>query len=253
MYVFENRRGNALNVKLTFPESPSATVLIHHGYAGSIQSPVIQRLSKVFHDNGFITVAPDTFNSLNSSGGDIANFTFQGHADDLADTAAWAEKQDWYKESMHLVGYSLGGFSTTTLAAEIEDVKSVLLIAPVLSGEFFAQGLESSAQGMMGLWQRRGDLPFTNDAGKDFKAPFSSWSEWLTADSLARAGKITAPVTVVTASEDPYILPAHLEGAKAAFQNASLVLSSIKGEDHFFVKKPGALEQVVQQHIKLCK
>lgn len=253
MYIFENRYGNALNVKVTFPENPSATVLIHHGYAGSIQSPVIQRLSKVFHDNGFITVAPNSFNSLNDSGGDVANFTFRGHAEDLADTAAWAKKQDWYKGPMHLAGYSLGGFSATTLAAESVDIKSVLLIAPILSGEFFAEAFEASAQGMMGLWERRGHLQFGNDAGKFFKAPFSAWSEWLTADSLAGAEKITAPVTIVTASKDTLILPAHLKSAKAAFQNASVLLTAVKGEDHFFAQKPGALEEVTLQHIKLCK
>ena len=253
MYAFENRHGNALNVKVTFPENPSATVLIHHGYSGSIQSPVIQRLSKVFHDNGFITVAPDTFNSLNSSGGDIANFTFHGHADDLADTAAWAQKQGWFQGPLHLAGYSLGGFSATTLAADTADLKSLLLIAPILSGKFFAAAFESATPGLMDFWARRGQLGFTNDKGKSFDAPFAAWSEWITADSLAGAGKVTAPVTIVTASKDTLILPAHLEGAKAAFHNAALWMKAIKGEDHFFAQKPGALEHTVIQHIKLCK
>lgn len=253
MYVFENRHGHALNVKVTFPENPLATVLIHHGYAGSIQSPVIQRLLKAFHDSGFITVAPDTFNSLNSSSGDIANFTFRGHAEDLADTAAWAQKQDWFKGRMHLAGYSLGGFSSAKLASESADLKSLLLIAPILSGNFFAEAFESTTPGLMAFWKRSGHLLFTNDAGKSFNAPFSAWSEWLTADSLAGAVKITAPVTIVTASKDTLILPAHLETAKAAFQNASMLLKAIEGEDHFFAQKPGALEQVAIQHIKLCK
>lgn len=69
--------------------------------------------------DGMITITPDTRHSLNSSGGDIAKFTFGGHAADLADVLAWMKAQKWFTGPLHLAGYTLGGFSALKVAAHL--------------------------------------------------------------------------------------------------------------------------------------
>ncbi len=243
--------GRYLNVRANVPFNPSSTVVIHHGYGGSIDSPVIKRLSQVFLENNYAVVLPNTQNSLNDSGGDIASFTFSGHASDLLNVCHWAREQRWFTpSSFDLVGYSLGGFSVINVSAEIPDVRSLFLVAPILSGQFFQEGIEAANTGIMKIWKQKGALSFTNDQGKSFNAPYSCWNEWLDATAQDDAEKFRGQVHVITAGQDKLIKPKHVRVLERSFSNATVDLASIENEDHFFSRQPKGLEDWAKAVIK---
>lgn len=242
-YCVENSEGEILNLKVLVPEVPKATIVLHHGYGGSMRSPVIKRLSEVFYEAGLAAVIPDTTNSLNSSGGDIKKFTFAKHASDLGAVIEWAVEQDWASSRLHLAGYSLGGYSASALAGRRDDVASLLLVAPVFSGYFFREGFMQGLPNIMDIWEKKSALPFSTDQGRSFDAPFSCWKEWLSADALPDAENFKGNVSVITAGADSLVLPSHVMAAKDAFHNANFSSEVIASEDHGFSLYPEKLNK----------
>lgn len=224
------------------PENPCATIVIHHGYGGSILSPVIERLSKVFCESNVVTVLPNTTDCLNDSGGNIERFTFSKHAADLGAVVGWTKEQNWFHPRLQLAGYSLGGFSAIIQAARNPDVDMLYLVAPIFSGRFFKEGIEKGTPGIMAHWKSNGGLGFTNDQGCSFTAPYDCWNEWIKADAGGAAKNFHGRVSLVTAGEDSLVQPAHIAAMKTAFAAAAFTATRIDGEDHFFGKRAGVLE-----------
>ncbi|MBN8521032.1 MAG: alpha/beta hydrolase [Alphaproteobacteria bacterium] len=245
-----SRQSERILVNVYEPQGDlSGVALIHHGYGGSSQSPVITRLREVFLSAGMSTVVPDTRNSLNQSGGDITHFTFQEHAENLEDVYNWLVTEGDKHIPFHLCGYSLGGYSVTTLLKLKENFRSALLVAPIFSGIFFRQGMEASAPGIMDFWKDKESIGFKNDTGIDFNAPYRCWDEWLRADSIGERIPMSGKVTLVTAQKDSLILDEHLEVAEKAFSLANLKLVTIPEETHFFDQHPNRLKNLAKNHL----
>ncbi len=250
-HLVPNADGEALNVKVLVPQEPRGTIVLHHGYGGSMKSPVVERLTDIFYQANLVTLVPDTRNSLNSSGGNIEDFTFSKHASDLADVTEWATSQDWFQPKLHMAGYSLGGYSASKVASKRGDVQSLLLVAPIFSGNFFQEGFEKTAPGIMNVWKKKTALPFNTDQGGEFDAPFRCWKEWLEANALAGAASFKGTVGVLSAGADSLVLPDHIRAAKAAFRNAAFSSERIPREVHGFDKYPLKFNDWVTRQLNL--
>ncbi|MFZ3054387.1 MAG: alpha/beta fold hydrolase [Minisyncoccales bacterium] len=135
----QNRKELNIAVSINESENQRSLVFLMHGFLGFKEQPLLLEVGKIFKENNFTTVSFDTTNSLGESDGKMEDGTMTGYFEDLEDVISWAKSQKFYFEPFFLVGHSLGGYCVANYAVKNKNVKSLILLCPVVSGELFQQ------------------------------------------------------------------------------------------------------------------
>jgi len=135
----QNREGLKMSVVIDEDRNQKGLVFLMHGFLGFKEQPLLLEVAKIFRQNNFTTVSFDTINSLGESDGKMEDGTMSGYFENLEDVINWAKSHKFYQEQFFLVGHSLGGYCVANYAAKNKNVKNLILLCPVISGELFQQ------------------------------------------------------------------------------------------------------------------
>jgi len=252
-HIIHNRAGQEMVVHVYPADNAKAPLaLIAHGISGSVESPVAQRLSAVFRRMGHRVIVPDMRNNINDSGGSIDDFTFEQHASDFADAAEWV-RTTWANRPTVIAGYSIGAYAAVRLAADAPlEYQKLVLVAPVVSGDFYLQVLEKNLPQGWAEWKRSGIATFGNDRNMLFEMKFPDNASWRQASALSDAHKISMPTVVINADKDFLVPPEHMAALRHHLPRATM--STAQGADHMFRDMAGkshpGLEQALRSFLK---
>ena len=210
-----NRHDEEMGVVLTYPDdTPHGMAVLQHGLAGSSDHPLMQALGRTFAEAGYTVVNMDATNSLNTSEGELKDFTIKRHYEDLEDCLEWAAEQSFYKAPYIVAGHSMGGFSVLHHAAHYPVLTSAAIaIAPVTSGVNLLNAWREYSPEEYEQWRREGYLEKVSlaDPSRTGHVPWEAWKEWLLHTLYPIAPDMIMPTFFIHASDDVRIPPDHLE------------------------------------------
>src|SRR3989344_6366915 len=134
--MVKNRKGQKLAVIVDKPVGKaSGLAFVMHGLGGFKEQVQIEMYAKTYYEKGFIAVRFDTANTIGESEGSYEDANITNYYEDLEDVIAWANAQEWYKESFLLMGSSLGGICIGLYAQRHpEKVRALAPACSVISG-----------------------------------------------------------------------------------------------------------------------
>lgn len=231
---------------------PRALVLMLHGYTGTRNEiPVaggegmFARTARAFAERGIATLRIDFIGS-GESDGSWADTVFSAQARDAIQGAmALREQYPDVDAPIGVLGYSQGGLVALRAAAGIALYDRLALWNPVMDpmstyGKIF--GRQTIFEGALRHEQGR-DRSIV--AGTGLRPGF--FAEILTADPIADAAQVAAPVLIVTGQRDPLVV----EGAALAQRiqdrrtAATAILDLDAGHDLGALANPSLLDAVI--------
>ena len=140
---FPNGRGQQLSGIMEWPaEPPRAFALFSHCFTCTKDLKATVRVSRRLADNGICVLRYD-FTGLADSEGDFSETNFTTNCQDLLAAANFLEEQ--HQGPSLLIGHSLGGTATATMANQIQSATAVVTIASPSSTERLAGFLVESS------------------------------------------------------------------------------------------------------------
>ena len=205
----KNRKGLKMAVVVDESENPKGLVFLMHGFLGFKEQPVVLEAEKIFKENNFTTVSFDATNSLGKSDGKMEDGTMTGYFEDLEDVINWAKSQKFYSEPFFLVGHSLGGYCVANYAVKNKNVKSLVLLCPVVSGELFQQ--TNDIKEILGEWKETGMRVWNSrrNPGVIKKSSYRFIEDGVNHDLLKTAQDIECPVLMIGGDVDEVIPSEH--------------------------------------------
>jgi pimeloyl-ACP methyl ester carboxylesterase len=203
MEIFiQNRYGQKISLRVEGEKNLNGLVFILHGLWSNMDRPSTENMAKAFLDNSYCVVRFDARNSSGKSYGRPEDATISQFYEDLEDVIGWSTSQVWYKEPFTLAGSSLGGI-TVGLYAENnpEKVKSLFLLAPVVSGEL---SLLAKDNGLIEQWKETGrqEKVYNKATSEKKLLPWSHMEDRLKYNLLSKADKLTMPVLIMVGDKD---------------------------------------------------
>ncbi len=198
----KNRDDKNISVVVETPENPIGLVFLMHGLGANKEKPHIVKAAKVFFDNNYKVVRFDTINSCGESDGNFEDATVTNYYADLEDVTRWAKSQSFYQEPFILAGSSLGGMCIVLYAEKYpEKVKSLIPIAPVISGEM---GMEVISKEETDDWQKTGWKVRVSESipGLVKRLRWSYVEDFLKYDLLKKINVLTMPVLLIVGELD---------------------------------------------------
>ena len=198
----KNRDNKNISVVIEIPDNPIGLVFLMHGLGANKEKPHIIKAAKVFFDNNFTVIRFDTTNSCGESDGKFEDATVTNYYSDLEDVINWSKSQKIYQEPFILSGSSLGGMCIGLYAEKYpEKVKSLIPIAPVISGEM---SIERSSKEVIDNWKKTGwqIRESSSIQGLIKKLKWSHMEDRLKYDLLKKVKVLTMPVLLIVGELD---------------------------------------------------
>lgn len=125
--TFANGRGQQLTGIMEWPaETPRAFALFSHCFTCTKDLKATVRVSRRLAENGFCVLRYD-FTGLADSEGDFSDTNFTTNCQDLLAAARFLNDQ--FEGPQLLIGHSLGGTATATMANEVPSARAAVTIA----------------------------------------------------------------------------------------------------------------------------
>jgi pimeloyl-ACP methyl ester carboxylesterase len=231
-YRIDNRKGEYMTVLVERPKYSSGLVFIAHGLGGWKEQTHLQAVAEAFLGQGFTVVRYDATNSVGEAGGKFEDASATSFYEDLEDVIAWASEQDFYREPFYLAGHSLGGMAAGLFAERhSEQVKALLLLAPVVSGELsFAS---PRYRDKLKAWHEKGYLEMRSATGEPRRLQWSHVEDRLGYDLTREAARLTMPTLIIVGSEDNSTPREHQEILRGALPEPKR-LEVVSGAGHNF-------------------
>ncbi len=128
---FKNSRGNSLDARLDMPVDIDDTdidtfIIFCHCFTCTKETITTFRLSRLLAEYGYAVLRFD-FTGLGNSEGEFSSTTFSTTRDDLQSAINFLEKN--YQPPAFLMGHSLGGTTTLSVAQDYDYIKGVVTVA----------------------------------------------------------------------------------------------------------------------------
>lgn len=203
--------GDILIPELQQESGPKGLAFLLHGLGSFRKKEFLQTLVHTFLSNGYAVVNFDATNSTGESGGRYEDATMGKHHDDLVDVIAWAKTQPWFIPHFILCGHSLGGYAVARYAEDHpEEVRGILSLGGVVSGELTFEANERYKPGKLAEWKESGwFIRTSHSTGRELRLPWSHMEERLSHDLRPNAGMLTMPVLIIVGTEDDSCPPDH--------------------------------------------
>lgn len=211
--------------KKTFP-----VIIMLHGFTGEHITSYFKlaRVSRKLVEMGIATVRFDFLGSGNSDG-EFKDMTPSSEAADTFRIVEMVKKSDWFNGDLGLLGYSLGGFIASIVAAKIEDLRSVCLWSPsTVNGpdvfkKFFAlagaRKLENENEGLYDIGSLLVSEKFVEEIN--------------TIDARGLLGMYNGPVQIITGEKDEYV---DFEEAREFAETWGYNFDGVLGANHKYAK-----------------
>jgi len=203
-----------------------------HGFTGDkYEVERFPKVSKAFNQEGFDTLIFD-FSGSGENPREVVTLSKQVR--DLKDVHDWAEKQEY--TWIALLGLSFGGL--TSVAANLSDIKAMILWAPVLDyHETFENKNLNLFKALDNLWKRPLKLPTSGKGGK-ILVDKSFSEDLLKHDVKSLLKKQNIPTLIIQGTNDSVV---KLETTRSAFKlfprDDLHVLVEVEGATHDFNNK----------------
>jgi pimeloyl-ACP methyl ester carboxylesterase len=241
-----NRHGLKMFIKVIEPPEVRGNAYLVHGFRDVHDAGHMRALTAAYVTAGYRVVVWDATHSWGRSEGSSEQATFYHHYEDLEDVMEWSKGQPWYMERFVLAGHSLGGMMAGTYAAaHAENVVSLVLVAPVVSGPALRRRIPGVVRWW---WRRRGEvrLPRSRAARASWEFMRSSWAY----DLLKVANRLSMPVLIVAAGRDFIVPPRLMRRLFRAVPHGQKQLEIVPGALHGFDREweMGRLTELVLAH-----
>ncbi|MFC1721448.1 alpha/beta fold hydrolase [Patescibacteria group bacterium] len=153
--LVDSSNGKKLSCLVESPDCDTCGVaFIAHGLGGFKEQSHITILTKAYYDQGYRVVRWDASNTIGESEGNIKDATLTSYYDDMCSIVDWARTQEWFTKPFCVAGHSLGGACSILFAQQHpEDIKTLALISPVVSGKMT---YDSWGDDFMSEWKGKG-------------------------------------------------------------------------------------------------
>ncbi len=199
---FLNRHGLRILTQMDSPDAPCGLMFLVHGWKSSMDGATLRPMVEAAHDNNLATVRFDCTHSAGASDGEIPQSTITTFVEDLEDVVNWARGQNWFHSPYIVAGGSLGGITVLEHAHKYApEVKALIPIVTVVSGEYSKDALEQRSSGAYVDWRQTGHMTVDSSKG-DQNIPWSHAEDRLKYNALAYAGQLTMPVFMCAAEHD---------------------------------------------------
>lgn len=211
-FELKNRYGLKIVGEIHKPENPIGLAFVLHGLGGFKEQVSIIAIVETLFKNGYMVVNFDATNSYGESEGKYENATTQLHYEDLVDVIGWAKEQSWYIKPFVLIGHSLGGYAVARYAEDYPDeVKAVVPLALVVSGELSYKAHEQNGREDLRKWEETGwsERTSVSKPGLIKRLPWSHMEERLKHDLIPSASNLKMPVLLIVGENDLVCPPEH--------------------------------------------
>jgi len=252
----QNRREQKIVGVLDQPDGEAVgTCVVMHGYGGTKEQAHIQVFANVFLRNGFAVFNFDATNSFGESDGEYENARLGLHTGDLEDVVFWAQKQDWFRSPLALIGHSMGGYAVVRFAQNYPDNVAYLVpVAPVVSGKLITEAYLRYRPEEFAQWKKDGVRVSKNASfpGVIEKSPWDVVVEWQNHDLLPNANKLTMPTLLITGSEDTICPPDHVGQLFDAMPDGNKEFEVIEGAPHTYRTQEdlNAIDELINDWLK---
>lgn len=197
-----NRHGLRIVTQVDIPADPRGLMFLVHGWKSSMHGATMKPVAEAAHENNIATVRFDCTHSAGESDGEIPHSTISTFIEDLEDVVKWARGQNWFQSPYIVAGGSLGGITVLEHAHKYApEVKALIPIVTVVSGEYSKDALEQRSSGAYVDWRQTGYMTVDSVNG-DQKIPWSHAEDRLKYDAMAYADKLTMRVFMCGAEKD---------------------------------------------------
>ena len=231
---------------------PRALVVLLHGYTGSRNEirvakgeGMFARTARAFAERGIATLRIDFIGSW-ASDGEWADTTFSTQARDAV-RAAVAMRDDFGFKAVPLgvLGYSQGGLVALRAAAQSASFDRIALWNPVMD-PMATYGIIFGRDKIVQAAERHDPQgPGEIVDGTRLRPGF--FAEIVTADPIADAAAVTAPVLIVTGQRDPLVRNGAALAAELATPRTAetMILDLDAGHDLGAFRNPELLDKVI--------
>lgn len=230
----KNRDNKNISVIVEEPENSIGLVFLMHGLGANKEKPNIIKAAQVFLNNNYTVVRFDTINSCGESDGKFEDATVTNYYADLEDVINWSKSQNFYQEPFILAGSSLGGMCIVLYAEKYpEKIKSLIPIAPVISGEL---SIARSSQERIDNWRKTGwqERPSESIPGLIKRLKWSHMEDRLKYNLLKKVEVLTMPVLLIVGELDESCPVNHQKILFDAIPSNKKELSIIASAPHTF-------------------
>jgi len=178
--------------------------VILHGASGTMETALSQALAETFRAQGHTVVRFDAYHGIGSRGA-YAVFSVTEYLDDLSRVLEWIAGQEWGAHQVLLVGHSIGGLVAGLYASRYpEQVHSLHLLAPTLTGAMLSAGYRASAVDL-DAWRDIGLREVTHPlSGETYGLGYHFVEDAQQYDLTSHAQALTMPVRIAGAPHDPF-------------------------------------------------
>ncbi len=232
---FTNSRGQKLAGMLHIPESAknsqkSPAVILCHGFSGDKTGKyrLRVRIARELCKNGFVVLRFD-FSGHGDSEGEMDDVSITPELDDLECAINFLKSQPEADiEKIGIVGHSFGGEIVILEAAKNNELKAVVLLAPVVDPKL-NKLMDDRFEENLALARKQG---YAERVSHKIKKQY--YEEMKKFKPLAEAKKISAPLLVLHGTADDKVaIPGSVELVKNVSGPKKLVI--IETADHDFV------------------
>jgi pimeloyl-ACP methyl ester carboxylesterase len=239
-----NAHGVRLAATLSHPavDRPLPLVISCHGFGGSKDNPISTALARRLTERGIAVLRFD-FTGHGESEGSIAEVTISRGVEDLSAAFAFASGLSWIERPvLGLIGHSFGGTVAFTYAARHDEVRRIVLLAPV-SDYVALKHRKLGPDGIMS-WETLGYTIEDTDTGPA-RLNYAFYEDAWTNDLYALAKHNGASCLILHGDADN---PVPLEQSRALIDalGPGSRLDVVAAADHGF-SGPGQLDHVATQ------
>ncbi len=177
-------------------------IIVVHGLLSSKRQIQIDYASNLFLKKGFNVTSYDATNSFGESAGNPSKFTLTSHISDLCDVINYVSQSS---RKIILCGFSLGATASLIACSRYPElVKSVIAIAPVVSGELYCNAAEARNLGIINRWKETGFIMRQSplDPNVSTALGFDFIDDLMKYDLAKQVSEPAASITFVTGNRD---------------------------------------------------
>jgi pimeloyl-ACP methyl ester carboxylesterase len=202
----KNRHGLKLYIKVMLRPGSLKNAYLAHGLSDVHSSNHMQALIAAYLAQGYNVITWDATNSYGRSEGSYDNASFDRHYEDMEDVILWSREQTFYRQPFSLCGHSLGGIAVGTYAAKHpEEVETLVLNAPVVSGELLSRRIHPLIRT---YWRLRGHIVEPGKNRKRYK--WELIRSGLKYDLIRDSKALNMPILIVGAGKDRFVPVANI-------------------------------------------
>lgn len=240
---FKNSSGNTLDARLDVPAGINHTkikalIIFCHCFTCSKETITTFRLSRLLAENGYAVLRFD-FSGLGNSEGNFSSTTFSSTQDDLRSAISFLTKH--YQAPSFLIGHSLGGTTSLSVAEEFDEIKGVVTIASPSEPEHVLHHFDHA------LTLLEQNIPASFEvAGQYFDIDPQFVTDVRNFDMRSCLSKLNKPVLVINVEHDKLVDKNNANEIQQ-WVNGETLLITMKNTDHLLSDRQSGINAA--QHI----